>query len=176
MSRSPPKVRGGKALIDAARDVRAINRMSAEEGRKAGVENHRLYFRAYSDKGNLSPPAESSDWYRLQSVQMANGDEVGVVTQWRWPDPFADISIADLLAVQRAIDGKGLRENAQARDWVGRAVAEVLGLDCENKRDQTRIKAVLKTWLDNGALVVVEGRDDAGKRRPFVEVGQWATS
>ena len=53
--------------------VRVVNRMSKEEGEKAGVENHRLYFRTYNDKANLAPPADKSDWFELKSVDLGNG-------------------------------------------------------------------------------------------------------
>ena len=50
--------RGAKAVTDACRSVRVINRMTDQEGKKAGVKNHRLYFRTYVDKGNLAPRRE----------------------------------------------------------------------------------------------------------------------
>jgi RecA-family ATPase len=59
--------RGAKSKTDACRVVRAVNRMSKEEGERAGVENHRLYFRTYNDKANLQPPADKSDWFKLAS-------------------------------------------------------------------------------------------------------------
>ena len=87
--------RGGKAKTDAARVVRVVNRMSKDEGEKAGVDNHRLYFRTYNDKANLAPPVEKSDWFELKSVDLGNGprmvvggvgfspgDSVGVVKPW----------------------------------------------------------------------------------------------
>jgi hypothetical protein len=77
--------RGGKAKTDGCRGVRVVNRMTKEEGGKAGVENHRLYFRTYDDKPNLTPPADTSDWFKLKSVSLGNGpnggDSVGVVTK-----------------------------------------------------------------------------------------------
>jgi hypothetical protein len=39
--------RGGKAKTDACRVVRAINRMTKEEGARAGIDNHRLYFKTF---------------------------------------------------------------------------------------------------------------------------------
>ena len=78
--------RGGKAKTDACRVVRAINRMTKEEGAKAGIDNHRLYFKTFNDKANLQPPADKSDWFKLVSVDLGNGppngpgDSVGVVT------------------------------------------------------------------------------------------------
>ncbi|HTN60229.1 MAG TPA: AAA family ATPase [Devosia sp.] len=168
--------RGAKALIDAARDGRAINRMSKDEAEQAGVSNPRLYFRAYSDKANLAPPSDKSDWYKLEGVSLPNGDHVGVVTPWQWPDPFADVSTADLAAVQREIQGHQYRENSQANDWVGFAVARVLELDANDKSDRQKIKSMLREWVKNGVLRVSSILDEKGKSRPIVEVGEWVTA
>src|SRR3954469_24957004 len=65
--------RGAKAKTDACRVVRAVNRMTKEEGKRAGVENHRLFFRTFNDKANLAPPADKSDWCELKSVDLDNG-------------------------------------------------------------------------------------------------------
>ena len=166
--------RGGKALTDAARDVRALNRMSQSEGEKAGVDNYRQYFRVYSDKANLSPPAEKSDWYKLESVELANGDSVGVVIPWLWPDAFDGITVAHLKAVQTAIDGRNLRENSQAYEWVGHTIANVLRMDSRDKSDCAKLKTIIKTWIENRALTVVQRKDAKGKERPVLEVGEWA--
>ena len=166
--------RGAKALVDAARDVRVLNRMTQDEALKAGVENHRLYFRVYSDKANLSPPVAESDWYKLENVSLSNGDYVGVVVPWAWPDPLDGVTVDDLLAVQKLIDGKQYRENVQAKEWIGRAIAQVLDLDAEDQTDRQTIKQCVKVWINSGALQVVKVRDDKGKERPVLEVGEWA--
>ena len=167
--------RGAKALTDAARDVRAINRMTGDEATKAGVDNHRLFFRIYSDKGNLAPPADKSQWHKLENVELANGDHVGVVTPWAWPDPFDGLTTHDLLAVQEAVNGKNYRENVQAKDWIGYAIGGVLGLDCGDPQERAKVRAILKTWIANGALKVRKMTDERGKDRPVIEVGEWAT-
>jgi hypothetical protein len=166
--------RGGKALIDAARDVRVLNRMTKEQAEQADCENHRCYFSVISDKSNLAPPPDKADWYKLENIELGNGDHIGVVVPWKWPDPFANITTKDLIAVQYAVDGKELRHNVQANDWVGHTIAEVLGLDSQSKRDKSTITALLKTWIKKGALTVVMIRDGKSKGRPCIEVGQWA--
>ena len=166
--------RGGKALIDAARDVRVLNRMTKGQAEQADCENHRCYFSVISDKSNLAPPPDKADWYKLENIELGNGDHIGVVVPWKWPDPFANITTKDLIAVQYAVDGKELRQNVQANEWVGHTIAEVLGLDSQSKRDKSTITALLKTWIEKGALTVVMIRDGKSKGRPCVEVGQWA--
>jgi hypothetical protein len=172
--------RGGKAFGDACRVVRAINRMSKEEGEKTGVENHRLYFRTLNDKANLQPPADSSDWFKLRSVDLGNGhlggpgDSVGVVTTWDWPDPLAGMTGADFDRAASKIRSGKWRENAQAKDWVGKAVAEALDLNVESKPERAKVNGMIKAWLSAGSLVVVEGEDEKRMSRKFVEVREGA--
>ncbi len=167
--------RGAVALVSAARSARVLNRMTDDEAARAGIDEPRRYFRTFNDKGNLSPPAEVSDWYRLESIALPNGDSVGVVAAWQWPDPMAEMTAHDLLAVQRALAGQNAREHPQARDWAGHTVARVLGLDADAKHDRARISFMLRTWIKSGALKVVEVPDHKRMPRPCIEVGEWAS-
>lgn len=184
--------RGAVALLAAARSARVLNVMSEDEATKANVENRRLYFRVTDGKGNMSPPADKSDWHRMESVDLGNGhlgmsgDSVGVVTSWEWPDVFAGIETADLLKAQRAIDGAQWRENDQAGDWVGKPIARALDIDIGSGRTseltkaqkaaKAKVKTLLRVWLDSGAFVLVDGQDAKRNTRKFVEVGEWATT
>ena len=176
--------RGAKAKTDAARVVRVVNRMSQGEAEKAGVENHRLYFRTYNDKANLAPPADKSDWFELKSVDLGNGpgmelggvkfngpgDSVGVVQVWQWPDPLAGMTGQDFEKVAAVIRRGKWRENAQAKAWVGHAVAEALGMYATTRSDRARISGMLKVWLKVGSLIVVERPDEFRSMKKFVEV------
>jgi hypothetical protein len=168
--------RGAKSKTDACRVVRAVNRMSKEEGERAAVENPRLYFRTYNDKANLQPPADKSEWFRLESVDLGNGpmgspgDSIGVVTTWQWPDPLAGMTGADFDRVAAVIKAGRYRENVQAGSWVGKAVAEVLDMDAGNKADRAKIIGMLAVWRKAGSLVAVEGQDEKREKKTFIEV------
>jgi AAA domain len=169
--------RGGSAKTDACRVVRVVNRMSEKQATDAGVDNHRLYFRTYSDKGNLQPPADGSDWFKLESVDLGNGpmglpgDSVGVATRWDWPDLTAGMTAADYDKVVAVIKGGKWKENIQAKNWVGNAIAEALGLNVKDADDKAKIKAALKMYLRAGTLVVVEQQDSERRQtKLFVEV------
>ncbi|TNC61829.1 AAA family ATPase [Rubellimicrobium roseum] len=165
--------RGASALLGAARSARVLNPMSNAERDKAGLKNDPApYFSVTRDKANLAPPGKRV-WRRVASVDLGNGDSVGVVEAWEWPDPFEDVSVADLLAVQRAIDGKHPRKDAQANDWAGHIVAEVLGLDADS--DKSRIKQLLAAWIKSGALQEERLPDGKSRKRPCLEVGEWAS-
>jgi hypothetical protein len=84
--------RGAVALLSAARSARVLNGMSGVDAEKAGIENRRSYFKVDNGKANLAPPPEKSEWRRFSSVDLGNGggladgDSVGVVVAWEWPD------------------------------------------------------------------------------------------
>ena len=175
--------RGAVALISAARVARVLNVMTEAEAGKAGVENRRLYFRLDNGKSNLAPPAEKSRWFKIEFVDLDNGnfsvggvnmcgDSVGVVTPWEWPDPFDDVSVADLRAAQKAVSVGRWRENSQAVAWVGKPIAEALKLDLSNPAHKAKVKGLLRRWIANGMFVVVEGKDERHETRSFVEVGE----
>ncbi|MEH2569656.1 AAA family ATPase [Bradyrhizobium sp. AZCC 2289] len=171
--------RGAKALTDACRSVRAINRMSEKEAQDSGADNPRLYFRAFNDKSNLAPPADRSDWFKIESVQLGNGpqghgDSVGVVTPWEWPSAFGGVTTDDLFRVQKAIAAGAWRQSPTANGWAGSAVADVLGLDLTDQAAKAKVKSLLRTWIENKALKVVQRPDESRHDRPFIEVDQWA--
>ena len=167
--------RGAKALTDTTRSARVINRMTEKEAEQAEVEHPRLYHRVFNDKANLAPPSERSEWFKLESIDLGNGDNVGVIVPWQWPNPFDDVTRADLVAVQKAIEAGTWKESSQSKTWVGMAVADVLGLDVNDASARKRIKNLLKTWISNRMLKVVRRLDATRHESPFIEVDQWAT-
>lgn len=168
--------RGASALVDAARHVRRLQRMTAEEARNANIDESEFwrYSREGDSKDNLAPPSGDSTWRKMVSVDLPNGDNVGVVEPWSWPDAFSDISVADLRRVQRAIDAGEWREDVRSKTWAGNAVAEALELDIKDASVRSKVKTLISTWVANDALRVVEYADSSRHMRSFVRVGEWA--
>ncbi|MFG6589985.1 AAA family ATPase [Sulfitobacter sp. 1A12157] len=167
--------RGGSALLAAARSGRVLNRMTADEREQAGIQPDDLttYFTVTRDKSNLAPVGKRT-WRRMVSVELVNGESVGVAETWEWPDTFDGFTSKDLMAVQHAIEGKQLRYSDQAgRDWAGVIVADVLGLDAT--KDKRRIKKMIEAWLHSGALIKLQVNDESRRPRPCLEVGEWAS-
>lgn len=172
--------RGAGALLAAVRSARTLNVMSKDEAARAGVAEHWSYFRVDNGKANLAPPADKSTWRHHVSVQLGNGetiphagDNVGVVTQWNWPDPSDDVTTDDVRAVQEAVAAGDWREDVRARaNWVGYAIGKTLNLDPDEPYGKATIKALLKSWIEDGTLKIVERRDQARKVRSYVEVGK----
>lgn len=168
--------RGGKAFVDALRSVRVLNRMRADEAERAGIDDGQWrYFRAELGKSNMAPPPENADWCRLASVDLGQGDSVGVVIPWRWPDAFDDITVHDLETVQRHISKGEWRDDVRSPQWVGIAIAEALGLDHDSKPVKAKIKTMIKTWIGNDALRIERRRDPESRReKNFVVIGEAA--
>ena len=139
--------RGAVALLNAVRSARVLNTMTADEANKAGVAGHRSYFKLVNGKQNLAPPPDKADWCHLQSVQIGNGppnapfddgDKVGVVTAWEWPDPLDGVTGRDFDKAAAAIRAGTWRKDVQAKDWVGNAVAKALRLDLATRPTRPR--------------------------------------
>jgi hypothetical protein len=162
--------RGAGALKDKARSVRVINTMTAKEAPKAGVdkEDRFDYIRVGNGKSNLTKRSGRSEWRRMVSVKLNNGlhfwepgDSVGVVTEWRWPSPEAaieDVGSDDFDKIKAVITKGNCRANVQAKDWVGKAVADTLGLDLTVKDDKVSVKLMIEGWIKAGLLHVVKRR------------------
>jgi hypothetical protein len=168
--------RGGGALVGAVRAARALNPMTADEAAKAGIDTHIDHFRIEAaGKNNLARPAAHATWLHRVSIELPNGDSVAAVAPWAWPDAFDGVTAEDARRVQLAVaamEANPPRENPQAANWVGHTVADVLGMDTEDKADKSRISSMVKTWIKSGILAVEEVRDTRnGRETKVVKAG-----
>lgn len=175
--------RGAGALKDKARSVRVINGMTATEAPKAkvAVEDRFDFFRVGNGKSNLTRRSGSAEWRRMVSVNLENGgrfwkpgDSVGVVTEWKWPSPEAaieDVGSDDFDKIKAVIAEGNCKANIQAKDWVGKAVADTLGLDLTVKDDKARVQLMIAGWIDAGYIHVVKRRcPNKREDKDFVEL------
>ena len=172
--------RGASALTDAARHVRRLQRMTADEARLAGIDEREFwqYSREADSKDNLAPPSRDSSWRKMVSVEIANGDSIGVMEPWQWPDAFEDVTAEDLARVQTLVRDGEWREDVRSKSWVGLAVAQVLGWDERDESVKSKIKTMINTWIENRELKVVERADAQRRPRRYIEVGDapsWMT-
>ena len=164
--------RGASSLINAARSARVLQGLSDEELKEAAVfGDGSTYFSVKRDKANLAK-AGTRETYRTVSIDLGQGDQVGVVELWKKPMPFDGVTRVNLLDIQRKIDAGEYRYSDQAENWVGYAVAEVISLDASKAK--RRIKKLIEEWLKTEALEKVSRKMTGGKSAPFVEVGVWA--
>jgi hypothetical protein len=175
--------RGAGSMKDAARLMRTLTGMSEDDGKALGVDEDARAFLVRIDnaKVNIAPPARTATWFHLVGVELGNGtetypngDNVQTVELWKPSSIFEGVSIASLRAAQNAVAAGRWREDSQAKDWVGLAIADVLGLDAKDPTDKTKIKNILKAWTHHGMFEVVEGFDEKRRPRSFIKVGKWA--
>jgi hypothetical protein len=176
--------RGGSSIVNAARSVRILNRMSKEDAQLPKITNEarRLYLRLNRDKVNYTPP-EKAMWVHLESVDLPNGDNVQVAAAWDYPQPFDNITVHDMHWMRDEVRRNSYRADSRSGEWVGYALAARLQLDIgtdadrtpSQKGDRMRVNAILKGWFDNGVLAKEKRRDEeARKEFDYVVVGPWS--
>ena len=152
--------RGGSALRGTSRFNRILISMSEDEGVKAGIENHRFYFRIADAESNLAPPSASvNQWFEKVSVITPSGQSVGAVRLWQWPDAFDGISKQDASDVRTAIAAMAANppsHSVQAATWAGYIIADTLNIDADDEAGRSRIKEMLKYWIKTDVLAIDE--------------------
>src|SRR5262249_10342162 len=104
--------RGASAFIDACRAVRVMEKMTAKEHEELkqiqpDMRPPGRSFRTFSGKRSFAPPADQSDWFEIENITLLNGDDVGVVTSWKYPASQAAIAPKVAERIIREI-GEGL--------------------------------------------------------------------
>jgi hypothetical protein len=165
--------RGAGSMNFSMRSVRTLNRMSAKEALALGVEeDHWRHFRVGVGKTNVGPMSDRSEWYRIESIDLENGDNVGAVQRWKTPSPHEDVTYDQIREVQRAVAQKTYWASVQAEGWVGEAIAKVLGMNVADPAHKAKIKAMIAGWIKGGVLKPEDRRDENRKLRPAVVVGE----
>ena len=173
-------VRGAGSLIGAARAARVINRITPDDAMALGVNEHEALgiFRVDDGKANLAPPSDKATYRRMQSVEIANGEHIGVATEFKLPDLFDGVTAENARNVQAKVNEAEANQtpykaNVQAKQFVGHAVAEELNLDMEKAGDKAKVKAIVKTWLQTKVLKTTEMYDKRqGRDVQCVVVGE----
>lgn len=176
--------RGAGAMVNAARSVLILQRMSKDMAQELAVPecDRRKYFSVYDDKNNKAPSALAAEWYEFVGVDLGNGDEtgpadnIGAVVRWHAPDNIGGVTPVMLGKIQALIDRNPdrSRKHSSSSDWAGKHVAYALDMNLDKPGDFARVKRMLETWVANGALRTVERMGPQRKPVDFLEVGAWA--
>ena len=174
-------VRGAGSLIGAARAARVVNRMSADDAAKLGIDENeaRSIMRVDDGKANLAPPAAAAVYRKMEGVKIDNGEWIGVCVPYTLPDAFDGISAKDAKAAQRIVsdahtNDEPLRESQQSKKWVGVPIADMLGIDITEKKGKAKVSAIIKTWIKTNVLAVERITDPRQAREvAVVVVGEW---
>lgn len=166
-------VRGASSLHDKVRSLRVINRMTFDEGKADGLKprEHRNIFRLDMGKTNMKPGDGGSNWRRLVSQPLGNGDDVGVVTEYQRPD-FEDSKLKptpeQIEKIRAALAGHVGREDKQSADWAGFLIAEIVGADATCRLGKMQLRDLLQCLIEDGYLAVQGGHDKQRKPRKFI--------
>ena len=177
-------VRGAGSLIGAARAARVVNRMSSDEAARVGIEEAeaRSIFRVDDGKANLAPPADAALYRKMIGVKIENGEWIGVCVQFQLPDAFDGVSAKHARRIQQIVadahsNGEPLKESSQSPNWVGVAVADLLGIDISDKKSKIKVSMIVKTWMRTNVLATEKIMDKKkGREMPVVIVGEWISS
>jgi hypothetical protein len=166
-------IRGATAIVDACRSSRILVNMTKAEADKLhhNQKDPRFYFQEFSGRRTFAPPAHEATWYELASITLDNsplfGDDLGVVTPWLHPGA-KEIELEPYIIgkIKEVVGANQWRDDIRANMWVGKAVAQVVGLDPVD--DASALKRAVQALLRSGALKRVPGKK--GNREPTILV------
>ena len=154
--------RGGSSLVSAARSARILTKMDAKDGEALGLQDYIDYFKIEpAGKNNLSRPLSSINWYKKIGVRIPNDDTVAVVEQYTPPSAFDGITHDKLRQLWTSMKGTDmyLMANIQSartehKMSIYEYIADFLDLEYDAKVTKTRVKTIVKTWLETKILRV----------------------
>lgn len=171
--------RGASALSNAARSLLTMNRLTADDAKKYGIEeDERWRYVVVSDDKHNRAPAEKGSWFRRNSVELGNGtfehlgDSVAALEPWLPPVVTDGVSEGDIIAIQREVDDGEYRDNVQASDWVGIAIGRAMGLNIHQNGDKYRVKMIQVELKKSGYLRIEKRLGSDRQLRPYVVCGK----
>jgi hypothetical protein len=172
--------RGASALGGAARVASTLLTMSQKDAEDLGVDpdDRRWYVRLDDAKASMSPPADSTVWFKRVSVELPNTgsglglnpDHVGVLERWT-PPPRDEVTVGRVIPilqeVQRAFDsGEPYTGAPQSPRYLLREMTKQFGMPKGDAR------ALLEDWKKNGVLITA----NYDRRKVGFKVGIWPGS
>jgi hypothetical protein len=151
--------------------------MSADEATQLGInkDERRQYISVQDDKHNRAAP-EAANWFQLISVDLGNGDSVGVAEPWMPPEPTDLFTTDDIIRVQDAAASGIFRYDCRSPDWIGHVVGDVLGWDSKDGPSRKRIERVLSEWIKDGHFKTEDRQDRRRTIRKFIVAGNTPVS
>jgi len=171
--------RGSSAALGAVRIGRTVNFMTTTEATQLGTseDDRRRHLRIENGKSNPGPVGKAH-WIKIEVENLPNGDEVAVVIQWKPPDPFQNVTIADMELARELARTGDYRDDVRSPKWFGWRLAGHLKVPIQygganSKLDMARIKAIIKKWLQTNVLEIDRRKNEDGKDRNFIIPGSF---
>jgi len=146
------RMRGASAIAGAVRVMLTLTTMSQEEAEKFGIpaDQRRRHFRIDGAKSNYAP-AQDAEWWRLDGVEIPNGETVAAALPWAPPSPFEGVSMAACVAIlgtlRRGLDGHAYGAKGQAK---GSALEMMQAAPFE--LEAGKAAAILAAWKREGTI------------------------
>ena len=144
-----------------------------DEAAKAGIVSHHHFMRIGDMESNLAPPSSDRNrWFEKVSVLIPNGESVGAIKPWEWPDAFQNVTTQHAVMVRSLIDQRDEPPRADIRsaDWVGEIICKVIGLNPSVASDKSKAKNIASTWIKTDVLRVVEHYNSRAARNQKVVI------
>jgi hypothetical protein len=160
--------RGAGAIVNAVRSCRVINQMSIVEAAACAIDldKRSRYIRVDSGKRNMAP-SERAKWYRLSSIEIANGDNVQAIEAWEFkPQTPTD---ADTEWLKVILTAREYAADPRSDEWIGIPICEHFGRALGETKDEKRASAIfvnkqLRKWMDDH-LIEKQSRYNAETRK-----------
>ena len=123
----------------------------------------RFYFRAFNGKRNFAPPADQSEWFKLENLVLQNGDEIGVATSWAYPADCAKTYRWTWSTASWPISIAGCRTGAGTPTITAQRSGKH-GRSCRSTaraRPRANAAGAVAKWIEEGTLHEDEYRDEA---------------
>ena len=157
--------RGAGALAGAVRSARTITPMSDKEAEGFDILPARRswYVRVDDAKGNMSAPSADAVWFERHSVELMQGDYVGVLAPWSPPDPFDGLGVDGARRALLLI-GEGL-DDGQRYTWTQRSAARWAGtVLVQMGIADGAAKTIIRAWQQSGVLFSDEYKNPVRRR------------
>jgi len=127
----------------------------------------------------MSAPSADAVWFERHTVELSQGDYVGVLAPWSPPDPFDELGAVSgqkvLVEIERGLpDGQRyiLQNKRGTARWAG-------GLLVDEGVSEAAAKSILRTWIQTGLLFEETYRNPERRRDEvglFVDLSKMPTS
>ena len=151
-----------------------LNTMSKAEADKVGIDDvdRLLHFRIDRGKANMVPPT-AARWRKFLGINIPNGDNVGVVTEWTYPtEVVMDVPDAVCTQIQLKVSRKEYRACPQSPNWIGALVGRLFRLDISTKAGKATVNRHLQALYNKGVITATDGSVNGHKVHTVVS-GTW---
>jgi hypothetical protein len=146
--------RGASALLASVRSARTLNFLDRSEAPLLGIseEERYRYVKIALGKSNPAPLDDAVIWIRLESVKLANGDDVGVAKRWMPPPRLAQLVAAQPADLMKRLGPGPWRVSDRSSGWIGAAIAQALGRSVPQGPAKKEFNLIIRQLLQAGLI------------------------